>query len=148
MGFSDAEAKTAAGGNAFSTSEQHAETAPTNESTDHDEIKPKTHFSLLGAIGVQYSLTSAPLAIGFYLSMVIGLGGSPAYFWGFIVMGFFQLFVCLAICELASAIPHSAGSFLYHYPLAMYLGLTSHHQVLRTGLSFSPVPSTSAHLVT
>jgi hypothetical protein len=108
MDFSKDEAETAAGIKSFSTSDQ-CETAPTNES-GQGEVKPKTHFSLLGAIGVQYSLTSAPLAIGFYLSMVIGLGGSPAYFWGFIVMGFFQLFVCLAICELASAIPHSAGS--------------------------------------
>lgn len=42
--------------------------------------------------------------------MAIGLGAPAAYFWGFIVMGFFQLFVCLAVCELASALPHSAGS--------------------------------------
>ena len=72
-------------------------------------IKPKVHFSLLGAIGVQYSVTSAPIAIGAYLSLAIGLGGSPAYFWGFFMVGFFQLFVCLATAELASAIPHSSG---------------------------------------
>ena len=110
MDFSKDEAETSAGMKAFSTSD-HSGKAPTNESGQGD-VKPKTHFSLLGAIGIQYSLTSAPLAIGFYLSMVIGLGGSPAYFWGFILMGFFQVFVCLAVCELASAIPHSAGSSL------------------------------------
>lgn len=126
MGFSNDEAKTGAGIEVSSASEQYTESAHKNESIDQGEVQPKTHFSLLGAIGVQYSLTSAPLAIGFYLSMVIGLGGSPAYFWGFVVMGFFQLLVCLAVCELASAIPHSAGSFLCPYPLAMYLGLTSY----------------------
>ncbi|OJJ07427.1 hypothetical protein ASPVEDRAFT_178051 [Aspergillus versicolor CBS 583.65] len=73
---------------------------------------------MLGAIGIQYSLTCAPLAIGFYLSMVIGLGGSPAYFWGFIVTGVFQLFVCLAVSELASAIPHSAGPAYWVISLA------------------------------
>ena len=108
MDFSKDEAEKSAGLKALSISDQF-ETAPTNES-GQGEVKPKTHFSLLGAIGIQYSLTSAPLAIGFYLSMVIGLGGSPAYFWGFILMGFFQVFVYLAVCELASAIPHSAGS--------------------------------------
>jgi amino acid transporter len=86
-------------------------TRHTKESISHGQVEPKTHFSMLGAIGIQYSLTCAPLAIGFYLSMVIGLGGSPAYFWGFVVTGFFQLFVCLAVSELASAIPHSAGSY-------------------------------------
>ncbi|KAE8167830.1 amino acid/polyamine transporter I [Aspergillus tamarii] len=81
-------------------------------------IKPKVHFSLLGAIGVQYSVTSAPIAIGAYLSLAIGLGGSPAYFWGFFMVGFFQLFVCLATAELASAIPHSSGPAYWAIALA------------------------------
>jgi amino acid transporter len=73
------------------------------------EVKPKVHFGILSAIGVQYSVTGAPIAIGTYLSLIVGLGGSPAYFWGYIVMGFFQLATCLSIAELASAIPHSSG---------------------------------------
>lgn len=76
---------------------------------DNGSVKPKVHFSLLGAIGVQYSVTSAPLAIGAYLSLAIGLGGSPAYFWGFFMVGFFQFAVCLVTAEIASAIPHSSG---------------------------------------
>ncbi|CEO59605.1 hypothetical protein PMG11_04277 [Penicillium brasilianum] len=73
------------------------------------EARSKVHFSLLSAIGIQYSVTGAPIAIGSYLSLTIGLGGSPAYFWGFVMTGFFQLTTCLAISELASAIPHSSG---------------------------------------
>lgn len=80
------------------------------ESESISVAKPKVHFSLLSAIGVQYAPVGAPLAIGAYLSLAIGLGGSPAYFWGFIVMGVFQLPVCLAISELASALPHSSGT--------------------------------------
>ncbi|KAF1734782.1 Choline transport protein [Beauveria bassiana] len=76
-------------------------------------IKPKVHFSLLGAIGVQYSVTSAPIAIGAYMSLAIGLGGSPAYFWGFFMVGLFQLLVCLATAELASAIPHCSAHFVF-----------------------------------
>ncbi|KAJ6785474.1 hypothetical protein PWT90_01184 [Aphanocladium album] len=41
-------------------------------------IKPKVHFSLMSAIGVQYSVTSGPIAIGAYMSLAIDLGGSPA----------------------------------------------------------------------
>ncbi|KAJ5825833.1 hypothetical protein N7474_002971 [Penicillium riverlandense] len=86
-----------------------AEHTLTNESEGISEVKPKVHFGLLSAIGVQYSVTGAPIAIGSYLSLTIGLGGSPAYFWGYFMMGFFQLATCLAISELASAIPHSSG---------------------------------------
>lgn len=89
--------------------EKGAERINTLESEDVGEVAPKVHFSLWSAIGVQYSVTSAPIAIGTYLSLIIGLGGSPAYFWGYFMMGFFQLASCLAVCELASAIPHSSG---------------------------------------
>lgn len=81
----------------------------TLESQLSEVVRPKVHFSLLSAIGVQYSVTGAPIAIGTYLSLIMGLGGSPAYFWGYVVMGFFQLASCMAISELASAIPHSSG---------------------------------------
>jgi amino acid transporter len=86
-----------------------AEQSLTNESDATGQVQPKVHFSLLSAIGVQYSVTGAPIAIGTYLSLTIGLGGSPAYFWGFVFTGFFQLAVCLTMAELASAMPHSSG---------------------------------------
>lgn len=81
----------------------------TNESEALGQVEPRVHFSLLSAIGVQYSVTGARIAIGTYLSLTIGLGGSPAYIWGFVMMGFFQLMTCLAMAELSSAIPHSSG---------------------------------------
>lgn len=84
----------------------------TNQTVEVDTVSPKTHFNVLTAIGVQFSVTAAPLAIGSYLSLSIGLGGSPAYFWGFIMVGFFQTFVCLAVAELASAMPHSSGTYM------------------------------------
>ncbi|KAB8218864.1 amino acid permease-domain-containing protein [Aspergillus novoparasiticus] len=67
-------------------------------------------WGIWGLWGIQYSVTGAPVAIGTYLSVTIGLGGSPAYIWGFIMMGLFQLTTCLAVAELASAIPHSSAS--------------------------------------
>lgn len=86
------------------------EASPVSDAVQDDAaVRPKVHFSLLGAIGLQYSVTSAPIAIGAYLSLAIGLGGSPAYFWGFFAVGLLQLAACLAAAELASAIPHSSG---------------------------------------
>lgn len=72
-------------------------------------VKAKVHFSLWAAIGQQYSITGAPLTVGTYLSLSIGVGRSPAFFWGFIVVAFFNGITCLAVAELASAFPHSSG---------------------------------------
>ncbi|OAR03623.1 hypothetical protein LLEC1_04777 [Akanthomyces lecanii] len=105
--------------NDVKASVSHDTMADEKSSTEGDlGIKPKVHFSLLGAIGVQYSVTSAPIAIGAYMSLAIGLGGSPAYFWGFFMVGFFQLLVCLTTAELASAIPHSSGPAYWAITLA------------------------------
>lgn len=90
---------------------EHREMA--EEPARHINVKPKVHFSLLSAIGVQYSVTAPPIAIGTYLSLVVGLGGSPAYFWGFVLMGVMQTATCLAVAELASAIPHSSGKIRF-----------------------------------
>ncbi|KAJ3497091.1 hypothetical protein NLG97_g2166 [Lecanicillium saksenae] len=79
------------------------------EAISNSDTRSKVHFSLLAAVGVQNSVTCAPIAIGTYLSLAIGLVGSPAYFWGFFMVGFFQFAMCLATAELASAIPHSSG---------------------------------------
>ncbi|KAJ6189025.1 hypothetical protein N7519_003933 [Penicillium mononematosum] len=92
------------------------DTVPRADSVAHEEkaeesgnSRPQVHFSVLSALGVQFSVTGAPLTLGTYLSLTIGVGGSPAYFWGFILVGFFQVVIGLAVSELASAIPHSSG---------------------------------------
>ena len=72
-------------------------------------IKPQVHFSIWVALGVQYSVTGAPIAIGQYLSLAIAEGGITGYFWGYVVGFVFQGIVCLCICELASALPNSSG---------------------------------------
>ncbi|KAK5046116.1 hypothetical protein LTR84_008573 [Exophiala bonariae] len=79
------------------------------ESVRTGEVKPKVHFNLLTTFGVQFSVTATPLALGTYTSLTIGVGGSAGYFWGFIFVGVFQLITCLAVAEVASAIPHSSG---------------------------------------
>lgn len=121
--------------NDFKPFVSHDTTAEENFSSEAERgIKPKVHFSLISAIGVQYSVTSAPIAIGAYMSLAIGLGGSPAYFWGFFMVGFFQLLFALATAELASAIPHASGTLSKHYDtkLTKYCA----NQTLRQGPAY------------
>ncbi|KAF2745053.1 hypothetical protein M011DRAFT_479210 [Sporormia fimetaria CBS 119925] len=81
----------------------------TTKSEGVGEVRPKKHFTLLAALGVQFSVTATPLTLATYLSLTIGVGGSAGFFWRFIFVGFFQLAVCLTVAELASALPHSSG---------------------------------------
>ncbi|KFY92623.1 hypothetical protein V500_04120 [Pseudogymnoascus sp. VKM F-4518 (FW-2643)] len=69
----------------------------------------KKHFNFWSALGIQYSVTAAPLTLGMYMSLSVGLGGAPFYFWGFIFVGIMQFIGALAVSEIASALPHSSG---------------------------------------
>jgi choline transport protein len=66
-------------------------------------------FHLWSALGISYSVTSVPLSIGTYLSVSVGVGGSPVYFFGYIVAVVFNLCICASLAELAAVFPHSSG---------------------------------------
>jgi amino acid transporter len=72
-------------------------------------VEPIVNFSLWQTLGMNFSISCAPLTIGAYLALVIGLGGSPFYIWGFLFAAIFQLVTCVALAEIASAMPHSSG---------------------------------------
>ena len=82
---------------------------------------PKVHFRLWQTLGMNFSITAAPIAIGAYLALIIGLGGFPYYVWCYIFAGCFQLILCLTIAEFASAIPHSSGQHEHLLHLRSYL---------------------------
>jgi choline transport protein len=77
----------------------------------HEVIQLKRHFSIWASIGVNYSVSATPLTVGSNLALAIGVGGSPMFFYGFLFTGFFQMILCLAMAELASAMPHSSGQY-------------------------------------
>ncbi|KAH7177102.1 putative amino acid transporter [Dactylonectria macrodidyma] len=78
----------------------------------------RNRFSVLGAVGIQWSATAAPLSICASLQLVIGGGGSPFYFWAFVVAASFQLMTALSLAELASAFPHTTGQAYWASRLA------------------------------
>jgi hypothetical protein len=76
------------------------------------DIKPKVHFNLIQTLGMAFSITAPPIAMGLYLNLIIGVGGTPFYIWALLFVIFFQMVTCFAIAEMASAIPHSSGILL------------------------------------
>lgn len=79
------------------------------DSTEVAELRER--FSLWSTVGVQYSIVAAPLTIGSYISFILGVGGSPFFFYTYIVCFVFQMFVCLTVAEIASCHPHTLGKF-------------------------------------
>jgi len=76
----------------------------------------RKRFSVWAAVGIQWSTTAAPLAILSSLQLVIGVGGSPFYFWAFVVAAVFQFMVAMSLAELASSFPHTAGMQILAWP--------------------------------
>ncbi|KAB8217748.1 amino acid permease-domain-containing protein [Aspergillus novoparasiticus] len=71
---------------------------------------PADRFSLWSTVGVQFSVTGSPLAIGSYLQLVMGAGGSPYFFWCLVVAIMGQFLICVSLAELSSVYPHAAGT--------------------------------------
>ncbi|KAK6457827.1 amino acid/polyamine transporter I [Scheffersomyces xylosifermentans] len=80
--------------------------------------KLEKRFSLWTTCALQYSLICSPLAIGTFLSTVVGVGGSPVLIYGFILSSTMGLIICCSLAELASAYPHSSAQVYWTYCLA------------------------------
>lgn len=79
---------------------------------ESDIARPAINFNLWQTLGMNFSITCAPLTVGAYLSLIVGLGGSPFYIWGILCAVIFQLITCIALAEIASAMPHSSGNLM------------------------------------
>lgn len=73
------------------------------------QYAPKESFNLWSSLGLQYSLTATPLAVGTYLASVVGVGGSPVFIYGYIFAVLCNLCVCVSLAEIAAVYPHSSG---------------------------------------
>ncbi|KAJ6086807.1 hypothetical protein N7467_005721 [Penicillium canescens] len=76
---------------------------------DVEAVEVGKPFHFWSTLGISFSITSVPLSIGTYLSVNIGVGGSPVYFFGYIVAALFNLCICASLAELAAVFPHSSG---------------------------------------
>lgn len=80
-----------------------------DHSGEYENVELKPRFSVLAAIGIQFSISATPLAVGGYLTFILGLGGSPYFFYGFLVAAFGQILLCLSLAEIAAVYPHASG---------------------------------------
>lgn len=71
----------------------------------------KSRFNIWAAIGIQFSISATPLAVGVYITLVLGAGGSPYFFYAFLVAALGQMLVCTCMAEIASVFPHASGMF-------------------------------------
>jgi hypothetical protein len=91
------------------TDHQHDPDVAIGAVHDVDVHAPKESFSLWSSLGLQYSLTATPLAIGSYLASVIGVGGSPVFIYGYVFAVLCNLCVCVSLAEIAAVYPHTSG---------------------------------------
>ncbi|PCG88543.1 Amino acid/polyamine transporter I [Penicillium occitanis (nom. inval.)] len=75
-------------------------------------------FNLWVMLGVQYTISAAPLSICGFMQFTLGVGGSPFFFWGFLAAVFCQGLVVLSFAELGSSYPHVAGQTYWTSVLA------------------------------
>lgn len=71
----------------------------------------KSRFNIWAAIGIQFSISATPLAVGVYITLVLGAGGSPYFFYAFLVAALGQMLICICMAEIASVFPHASGMF-------------------------------------
>lgn len=88
--------------------------APINNEVVHIDTQTadamRQHFNLWATLGMNYSITGTPIAMGTFLAFVVGVGGSPVFVFAYIVAAIFQLVVCTSLAELVAAFPHSTGA--------------------------------------
>jgi choline transport protein len=66
-------------------------------------------FNLWSTLGLAFSVTCTPLSIGSYLSVSVGVGGSPVFFFGYIFSALMNLCICLSLAEISAVYPHASG---------------------------------------
>jgi hypothetical protein len=72
------------------------------------ELK-QDRFSTWSVIGIQFSITAAPIAILLFSSLVTGVGGTSYFFWCFLTSMFGQISVAASLAEIAAFLPHASG---------------------------------------
>lgn len=74
-----------------------------------DTARLRQPFNVYSVIGMTFSLSATPLAVGTYLVFTVGVGGSPFFFFCYLAASFFNILCFLSLAELASIFPHTSG---------------------------------------
>ncbi|KAI8712462.1 hypothetical protein NCS52_01344500 [Fusarium sp. LHS14.1] len=94
--------------------------APEHASVTYGEVTVQTvkPFTTLSALGIGYGTTNTAVGLLLVLGSTLPMGGSPLFFWGFLVMAIVGLATATTLAELASAMPHPGGQYIWVNRLA------------------------------
>ncbi|KAH6679903.1 amino acid permease-domain-containing protein [Plectosphaerella plurivora] len=78
-------------------------------------IKP---FTTLSALGIGYGTTNTAVGLLLVLGSTLPMGGTPLFFWGFLIQAVVGLATATTLAELSSAMPHPGGQYIWVNRLA------------------------------
>ncbi|KEY75066.1 hypothetical protein S7711_01531 [Stachybotrys chartarum IBT 7711] len=81
-------------------------------------VQTQKPFTTLSAIGIGYGVTNTAVGLLLVLGSTLPMGGSPLLFWGFLLMALVGLATATTLAELASAMPHPGGQYVWVHRLA------------------------------
>ncbi|KAH7149007.1 amino acid/polyamine transporter I [Dactylonectria estremocensis] len=70
-------------------------------------------FTVLSALGIGYGTTNTAVGLIFTVATTLSMGGSPLFFWGFLLMALVGLGTAVSLAELVSAMPHPGGQHVW-----------------------------------
>ncbi|KAH7148219.1 amino acid/polyamine transporter I [Dactylonectria macrodidyma] len=70
-------------------------------------------FTVLSALGIGYGTTNTAAGLIFTVATTLSMGGSPVFFWGFLLMALVGLATAISLAELVSAMPHPGGQYVW-----------------------------------
>ncbi|TWU72034.1 hypothetical protein ED733_001386 [Metarhizium rileyi] len=85
---------------------------------EHTSFETRKPFTTLSAIGTGYGATNTAVGLLLVLGSTVPMGGSPLFFWGFLLMIFVAWATATSLAELASAMPHPGGQYIWVNQLA------------------------------
>ncbi|KAF7557320.1 hypothetical protein G7Z17_g811 [Cylindrodendrum hubeiense] len=90
----------------------HVKRAPSVEDGQVEDVHQKP-FTVLSAIGIGYGVTNTAVGLILTVATALSMGGSPLFFWGFLLMAGVGLATATSLAELVSAMPHPGGQYVW-----------------------------------
>lgn len=70
-------------------------------------------FTVLSAMGIGHGTTNTAVGLILTVATTLSMGGSPLFFWGFLLMAVVGLATATSLAELVSAMPHPGGQYVW-----------------------------------
>lgn len=79
----------------------------------HVQGTDEQSFSFWSALAIAHGTTNTAVGIMLVVATTVPFGGTPLIFWGYLAMAVVALCTASSLAELASAIPHAGGQYVW-----------------------------------